>query len=76
YLFYLIPSRRGQGISDQLHAYVMQLFQEVGVVRAQLSVSPTNLAAVSFYQRHGWQDLGIRPGHTDIHLMELTVDAI
>ena len=39
-LFYLIPSRRGQGLSAELHAYVMQLFQEVGVIRAQLSVSP------------------------------------
>lgn len=76
YLFYLIPSRRGQGISDQLHTYVMQLFQAVGVIRAQLSVSPTNKTAIAFYQRHGWQDLGIRPGHTDINLMELTIETI
>lgn len=75
YLFYLIPSRRGQGFSDQLHAYVMQLFQEVGVIRAQLSVSPTNQAAIRFYQRHGWQDLGLRPGHTDVNLMERAIEA-
>ena len=76
YLFYLIPSRRGQGLSEQLHAYVMQLFQEVGVIRAQLSVSPTNLAALNFYKRHGWQDMGLRPGHTDIHLMEISLEAV
>ncbi len=75
YLFYVIPSRRGKGVSDQLHAYVMQLFQAVGVVRAQLSVSPTNQPAIKFYQRHGWQDLGPRPGDTDINLMELAISA-
>ncbi|MEM9265213.1 MAG: GNAT family N-acetyltransferase [Cyanobacteria bacterium P01_F01_bin.13] len=75
YLFYVIPSRRGQGISDQLHDYVIRLFQEVGVIRAQLSVSPTNQTALKFYQRHGWQDLGPRPGHTDINLMELAIEA-
>lgn len=74
YLFYLIPSRRGQGFSDELHAYVMQLFQEVGVIRAQLSVSPTNQKAINFYKRHGWQDLGLRPGHKDTNLMELAID--
>ena len=74
YLFYLIPSRRGKGYSDYLHAYVMQLFQEVGVIRAQLSVSPTNHTAMNFYKRHGWQDLGLRPGHTDINLMELAIE--
>ena len=76
YLFYLIPSRRGKGLSDQLHSYVMQLFQEVGVIRAQLSVSPTNQTAVCFYHRHGWQDLGPRPGHTDINLMELAINPL
>ena len=75
YLFYLIPSRRRQGLSDYLHAYVMQLFREVGVIRAQLSVSPTNQTAINFYKRHGWQDLGLRPGHTDINLMELALEA-
>ena len=53
----------------------MQLFQEVGVIRAQLSVSPTNQAAINFYKRHGWQDLGARPGHADINLMELAIEA-
>lgn len=76
YLFYLIPSRRGQGISNQLHAYVMQLFQEVGVIRAQLSVSPTNETAINFYKRHGWEDAGLRPGHRDVHLMERAIEVL
>lgn len=72
-MLYLVPDARGRGLGDQLHDYVMQVFRQVGVVKAQLSVSPTNQRALSFYQKHGWQDLGPRPDDPDVHLMELTI---
>ncbi|MEL6249774.1 MAG: GNAT family N-acetyltransferase [Cyanobacteria bacterium J06627_15] len=72
-LLYLIPSARGRGLGEALHDYVIQVFQQVGVVKAQLSVSPTNERAVVFYQRHGWQSLGARPDLPEVTLMELTV---
>ncbi|MEM6255266.1 MAG: GNAT family N-acetyltransferase [Cyanobacteria bacterium P01_D01_bin.156] len=76
YLFYVIPSRRGQGFSDQLHAYVMQLFQDVGVIRAQLSVSASNQAAINFYKRHAWEDVGPKAGNIDVHLMERAIEVL
>ena len=54
----------------------MQLFQEVGVIRAQLSVSSTNETAVNFYKRHGWENMGLKPGQADLHLMERTIEAL
>ena len=38
--------------------------------RVQLSVSPTNFQAVSYYKKMGWIDLGPREGHPEVHMME------
>ncbi|MEM8807161.1 MAG: GNAT family N-acetyltransferase [Cyanobacteria bacterium P01_G01_bin.38] len=73
-LVYLIPEVRGTGLGDQLHRYVEQIFEQVGIVKAQLSVSPINERAMSFYRKHGWQDMGPRPGYPEVHLMEFTVN--
>lgn len=72
-LLYLIPSARGRGLGELLHDYVIQIFQQVGVVKAQLSVSPTNERAVAFYKKHGWQSLGPRPDLPEVTLMELSL---
>jgi ribosomal protein S18 acetylase RimI-like enzyme len=72
-LFYLIPSARGSGAGDQLHDYALRLFRKLNVTKLQLSVSTTNRRAVAYYRKHGWRDLGPRPDHEDVHLMELTV---
>lgn len=72
-LVYLKEEVRGTGLSDYLHDYIVQIFQQVGVVKAQLSVSPTNLRAVTFYHKHGWQDLGPHPGQAEVNLMELAI---
>jgi len=47
-------------------------FDEAG---PQLSVSPTNARALAFYRKHGWRDLGLRPGRDNVHLMECDVPA-
>ncbi|PZO60837.1 MAG: hypothetical protein DCF15_01155 [Phormidesmis priestleyi] len=72
-MLYLVPAARGRGLGNQLHDYIIQIFQQVGVVKAQLSVSPTNQRALAFYKKHHWQDLGPRPEDPELHLMDLTV---
>jgi ribosomal protein S18 acetylase RimI-like enzyme len=69
-LFYLVPEVRGTGIAEALNHYAVSVFSNLGVLRLQLSVSPSNARAMRFYIRQGWRDLGPRPGHEDIHLME------
>jgi ribosomal protein S18 acetylase RimI-like enzyme len=70
-LFYLIPALRGSGLGIVLHGYAVSVFTSLGLEKLQLSVSPANARGVGFYRRNGWQDLGPRPGHADVHLMEL-----
>lgn len=71
HLLYVIPEERGSGVADQLHDYALALCARFGVQRASLNVSPSNLRAVHFYRRHSWIDLGPRPGHEYVHVMEL-----
>lgn len=72
-LFYLIEEMRGAGVSGELQAYAMDFMRRHDVQIAQLSVSPTNGRALAFYRKHGWRDLGLRPGRDDVHLMECDV---
>jgi ribosomal protein S18 acetylase RimI-like enzyme len=74
-LFYLVPEARGSGLGDRLHEYILALLRQAGLRKAQLSVSPTNARAVSYYRKHGWTDLGPRPGHDRVNLMELVVES-
>ncbi|MFN8546624.1 MAG: GNAT family N-acetyltransferase [Candidatus Eisenbacteria bacterium] len=74
-LFYLVEEMRGAGVSGELQAYAMAFMRCHGVQTAQLSVSPTNARALAYYRRHGWKDLGPRPGRHDVTLMECAVPA-
>ena len=69
-LFYLVPSARGRGLGESLNHYALSVFASLGVQKLQLTVSPSNERAVRFYIKQGWQDLGPRPGHENVHLME------
>jgi ribosomal protein S18 acetylase RimI-like enzyme len=69
-LFYVKPSMRGQGLGALQDQHAVRYFQGLGLKSAKLSVSPTNLRAVGFYKKLGWQDLGPRPQHPEVHLME------
>jgi GNAT superfamily N-acetyltransferase len=75
-LFYLVADERGRGAGDELHAYLVSLFRRIGLPAARLSVSPSNARAVRYYSKHGWCDLGPRPGHEIVHLMELTLSRV
>ena len=69
-LFYLIPECRGKGLGSLLDEYAAMFFKRFGCKAARLSVSPTNSAAVKFYIKHGWKDLGMREDRTEVHIME------
>lgn len=60
-LYYLAPGLRGLGLGEQLHRYVVALLRGQGVTTAELAVSPTNARALSFYEKHGYRTLGLRP---------------
>jgi len=60
-LYYLAPEWRGRGLGGQLHRYVVALLRGQGVTTAELAVSPTNARALSFYEKHGYRRLGLRP---------------
>jgi ribosomal protein S18 acetylase RimI-like enzyme len=72
-LFYLVEEMRGRGVSSQLQDYAMNFMRRHAVQIAQLSVSPTNTRALAYYRKHGWRDLGLRPGRDNVHLMECDV---
>lgn len=72
-LFHLVAEERGNGTGDLLHDYVVSLFARQGAPSARLSVSPSNARALRYYAKHGWRDLGPRPDHPEVHLMELVI---
>jgi GNAT superfamily N-acetyltransferase len=69
-LYYLVPEMRGKGVSAQLDEYAMSYLKGRGHLRAFLSVSLTNMRAISYYLRLGWIDRG-SPSHSpELILME------
>jgi ribosomal protein S18 acetylase RimI-like enzyme len=72
-LFYLVEEMRGVGLGSELQDYAMQFCARRDRQTAQLSMSPTNARAVAYYRKHGWRDLGPRPGHEHVHLMQRDV---
>ena len=68
-LFYLIPEKRGQGLGALLEAYAWAFLSGLGCHSLRLSASPDNRSAWRFYQRSGWQDLGLREDVPDVRLL-------
>ncbi|MGV2827766.1 GNAT family N-acetyltransferase [Myxosarcina sp. GI1(2024)] len=66
-LFYLIPEFRGRGFGRQLERYAANFLKQLGCKLARLSVSSTNIAAMKFYLKHGWIDLGQREDLPEVH---------
>ena len=69
-LYYLIPEYRGRGIGCLLDEHVGLFFKQLGCKKARLSVSPSNTAAMKFYLKRGWKDLGPREDAPEVHYME------
>lgn len=69
-LYYLIPSKRGQGLGKHLDQHAMVYLKSKGYTSVRLSVSPTNALAWAYYQKMGWKDLGPCSEHPEVHFME------
>ena len=52
---YIVPSRRGHGLSDELMSYAESWFRERGVSKLRLTVTSTNENACRLYERLGYQ---------------------
>lgn len=59
---YLEPEYRGMGLGVQLLGQAISFYRRMGRTRLQLSVSPRNQAALAFYRRWGFQEIGSTPG--------------
>lgn len=57
-LYYLVPSKRGGGRGQALHAYATDFFKRQQVNEFHLRVAPGNKPAVRFYERIGMQEIG------------------
>ena len=52
---YVVPARRGQGLSDELLGYAEKWFRERQVSKLRLTVTKSNIAACKLYERLGYQ---------------------
>lgn len=73
-LLYLVPEARGRGLGVLLEAYAWSFLAQQGCRALRLSASPTNLGALGFYLRNGWQDLGPREDAPFVNLLEKQPD--
>lgn len=71
-VFYVVPQWRGKGVADGMEQHATDVFKRRGFASARLSMTPSNMRAVRFYLRNGWQDLGPREDKPELHNMEKT----
>lgn len=55
------PDHRRQGIGEALLGALEQRLAENGIAQLSLEVRPSNMAAVTLYESHGYQVVGRRP---------------
>jgi GNAT superfamily N-acetyltransferase len=58
---YVVPSRRGGAVADELLAEVEQAARELGSPRLILHTGDRQRAAVAFYRRHGYTPIPVFP---------------
>ena len=73
-LYYLIESLRGRGFSKLIDQYTCQLFKELGLKKAKLTVTIENEPAMKFYQKMDWYDLGPRGDYPQGHFFEKNIE--
>lgn len=61
-MVYVRRSERGTGLARSLLDSVTAHARETGILQLELSVSAENPAAIRFYQREGFHDVGRIPG--------------
>jgi aminoglycoside 6'-N-acetyltransferase len=70
-LVYVIPEERGRGLGRHLHEHAVLVSRERDKRLMRLSVSLTNVPAIMFYRRLGWQMSGTRAHRMPMAVMEL-----
>ena len=68
-LVVLKPEYQRQGYGTLMLGYLSNAFSKAGKTRMQLSISPSNTQAMSFYLKHGWIDTGPRADAPHMRLM-------
>jgi ribosomal protein S18 acetylase RimI-like enzyme len=69
-LIYIAPEMRGQGLGRLLHEHALQVCRIREKRAMRLSVSLTNVPAIMFYRRLGWEMVGSRPNKEPMAIME------
>ncbi len=69
-LYYLIPDMRRIGLGVQLDEFVTKRFKQLCCKRIELTVEPTNITALKFYEKQGWINKGLHPSYEEGILME------
>jgi L-amino acid N-acyltransferase YncA len=59
---YVRKSERGTGIAADLLSVVSNVARSLGILQMELAVNAENSAALRFYQRHGFVEVGRIPG--------------
>lgn len=60
-MVYLRESEQGSGLANVLLQALMDFAKESGLRQLELNVNQTNIRAIRFYERHGFQTMGRIP---------------
>ena len=63
---YVVPSRRGSGIADELLAAMEQVARDEGAPRVIIHTGDRQHAALKFYDRHGYTPIPVYPPYQDV----------
>ena len=72
-LVFVAPEARGHGLGRRLHDYAAEVCRARGKRLMRLSVSLTNVPAIMFYRRLGWQMAGTRAHRQPMAIMEFAL---
>jgi len=69
-LIHVTGEARGRGLGRRLHEHAVQVSRRRDKRAMRLSVSFTNVPAILFYRRLGWEMVGSRPNKEPMAIME------
>jgi ribosomal protein S18 acetylase RimI-like enzyme len=72
-LVYVEPGARGHGLGRRMHEHASIVSRERGKRLMRLSVSLTNVPAIMFYRRLGWEMKGTRAHRLPMAIMEFAL---
>ena len=63
---YVVPSRRGSGIADELLTAMEAAARDEGALRVIIHTGDRQHAALKFYDRHGYTPIPVYPPYEDV----------